>query len=294
MVQPLLARLVGLAELKLEVAGGSGSGGVAGVPARGGRGGPARGAARARGRAAASGGRGGARRRRPDEPARARSRRGAVARAVRGRPRARRSTSCRWAGWSSRRCGPAPCRWLLLLVGGRDHAGHRVPGHQRRRSCCSPPLFAGVTFVWSRINQGANFRAAISPDGIRLRHGLTETRAQTVPPGRVQAIRLTAGPAVARPGLVARRDQRRRLRPGRPAAAGHRAAPGRHARRGDDRALARPARPGRRRPGGARSTARPDGAGRRRRVHRRAPQRRAGWTPSAGGGTASGSPSGRW
>ena len=56
------------------------------------------------------------------------------------------------------------------------------------------PLFAGVTFVWSRINQGANFRAAISPDGIRLRHGLTESRAQTVPPGRVQAIRLRQGP----------------------------------------------------------------------------------------------------
>lgn len=56
------------------------------------------------------------------------------------------------------------------------------------------PLFGGVTFVWSRINQGANFRAAISPDGIRLRHGLTEARAQTVPPGRVQAIRLRQGP----------------------------------------------------------------------------------------------------
>nr|WP_246280967.1 PH domain-containing protein [Cellulomonas humilata] len=56
------------------------------------------------------------------------------------------------------------------------------------------PLFGAVTFVWSRINQGANFRAAISPDGIRLRHGLTESRAQTVPPGRVQAIRLRQGP----------------------------------------------------------------------------------------------------
>ncbi|WP_249667424.1 PH domain-containing protein [Cellulomonas fengjieae] len=56
------------------------------------------------------------------------------------------------------------------------------------------PLFGLVTFLWSRINQGANFRAAISPDGIRLRHGLTEARAQTVPPGRVQAIRLRQGP----------------------------------------------------------------------------------------------------
>jgi putative membrane protein len=57
-----------------------------------------------------------------------------------------------------------------------------------------PALFGGAAFVWNRVNQGANFRAAISPDGIRLRHGLTENRAQTVPPGRVQAIRLSQTP----------------------------------------------------------------------------------------------------
>ncbi len=53
-----------------------------------------------------------------------------------------------------------------------------------------PGLLAVVSYLWGRINRGANFRAAISPDGIRLRHGLTETRAQTVPPGRVQAVRI--------------------------------------------------------------------------------------------------------
>lgn len=36
-----------------------------------------------------------------------------------------------------------------------------------------------------------NFTGATSPDGIRLRRGLLETRSQTIPPGRVQAIRLT-------------------------------------------------------------------------------------------------------
>jgi len=56
-----------------------------------------------------------------------------------------------------------------------------------------PALLGSVGFMWTRINQGAGFRAAISPDGIRLRHGLTESRAQTVPPGRVQAIRLSQG-----------------------------------------------------------------------------------------------------
>ncbi|MEV7973530.1 PH domain-containing protein [Cellulomonas sp. NPDC089187] len=53
-----------------------------------------------------------------------------------------------------------------------------------------PAMFAVVSYLWGRLNRGANFRAAISPDGIRLRHGLTETRAQTVPPGRVQAVRI--------------------------------------------------------------------------------------------------------
>ncbi|MDM7830440.1 PH domain-containing protein [Cellulomonas edaphi] len=57
-----------------------------------------------------------------------------------------------------------------------------------------PGLFASAGFIWTRINQGASFRAALSPDGIRLRHGLTESRAQTVPPGRVQAIRLSQSP----------------------------------------------------------------------------------------------------
>jgi putative membrane protein len=53
-----------------------------------------------------------------------------------------------------------------------------------------PLLAAGATYAWGRFTGEFAFRAAISPDGIRLRHGLTESRAQTVPPGRVQAIRL--------------------------------------------------------------------------------------------------------
>ncbi|CAM5788714.1 PH domain-containing protein [Cellulomonas persica] len=54
------------------------------------------------------------------------------------------------------------------------------------------PAFVGFGgALWGRVNAGASFRAALSPDGIRLRHGLTEQRAQTVPPGRVQAVQLT-------------------------------------------------------------------------------------------------------
>ena len=54
------------------------------------------------------------------------------------------------------------------------------------------PAVVGVaTFLFNRFAGEFGFRAAVSPDGIRLRHGLLETRAQTIPPGRVQAIELT-------------------------------------------------------------------------------------------------------
>ncbi len=48
-----------------------------------------------------------------------------------------------------------------------------------------------VTFVWRRFAGAFGFTVTVSPDGLRLRHGLLEHRAQTVPPGRVQAVRLT-------------------------------------------------------------------------------------------------------
>lgn len=41
-----------------------------------------------------------------------------------------------------------------------------------------------------RVLTEYGFTLAESPDGLRLRHGLLETRAQTVPPGRIQAVRL--------------------------------------------------------------------------------------------------------
>ncbi|GAA4349630.1 PH domain-containing protein [Angustibacter luteus] len=43
---------------------------------------------------------------------------------------------------------------------------------------------------WTRFSSTFGFRVATSPDGIRLHHGLLTTRAQTVPPGRVQAIQM--------------------------------------------------------------------------------------------------------
>lgn len=52
-----------------------------------------------------------------------------------------------------------------------------------------PAVFGMVTVFWVRFNTGFGFRAALSQDGIRLSHGALETRRQTVPPGRVQAVR---------------------------------------------------------------------------------------------------------
>lgn len=49
---------------------------------------------------------------------------------------------------------------------------------------------AGVSALWSRFAGEFNFTAAVSPDGIRTRAGLLETRSQTVPPRRVHAVRV--------------------------------------------------------------------------------------------------------
>jgi putative membrane protein len=54
------------------------------------------------------------------------------------------------------------------------------------------PIGVGlVTFIWRRFAGAFGFTVMVSPDGLRLRHGLLEHRAQTVPPGRVQAVRLS-------------------------------------------------------------------------------------------------------
>lgn len=48
-----------------------------------------------------------------------------------------------------------------------------------------------VAAYWNSFNKGYNFTAAISADGIRLRYGLLDTQAQTLPPGRIQALRVS-------------------------------------------------------------------------------------------------------
>ncbi|MCO5994388.1 PH domain-containing protein [Actinoallomurus rhizosphaericola] len=53
-----------------------------------------------------------------------------------------------------------------------------------------PVLLGLARGVVAPLVMHTNFTAALSPDGLRLRYGLMETRMQTVPPGRVQAVRV--------------------------------------------------------------------------------------------------------
>jgi putative membrane protein len=57
-----------------------------------------------------------------------------------------------------------------------------------------PAALGFVAAYWSSFSKGYNFTAAISPDGIRLRYGLLDTQAQTLPPGRIQALRVSQPP----------------------------------------------------------------------------------------------------
>src|SRR5205807_8143981 len=49
---------------------------------------------------------------------------------------------------------------------------------------------AAVTGLWRRFNGAYRLTVAEAPDGLRLRSGLVATTAETIRPGRVQAIRM--------------------------------------------------------------------------------------------------------
>jgi putative membrane protein len=53
-----------------------------------------------------------------------------------------------------------------------------------------PVYLAFVTLAGKRVLAEYGFTVAESPDGLRLRHGLLDTRSQTIPAGRVQTVRM--------------------------------------------------------------------------------------------------------
>ncbi len=66
-----------------------------------------------------------------------------------------------------------------------------VVGSAAPAAAVVPGLLGVAGVLWTGFSSGFGFRMAVSPDGLRLRRGLLEQRAQTVPPGRVQALRLS-------------------------------------------------------------------------------------------------------
>lgn len=81
---------------------------------------------------------------------------------------------------------------VLLLVG--FLVGVILTDTFRFAAGAIPAALGAATYVWSRFSGEFAFRIGISADGIRLRHGLIESKARTVPPGRVQAISMSQSP----------------------------------------------------------------------------------------------------
>lgn len=88
----------------------------------------------------------------------------------------------------------SPAVWLTLLAIVGVVVAVIITRQPSILASAFPAVIGGGSYVFQRFAGEFGFRAALSPDGIRLRRGLLETRAQTIPPGRVQAVSLTQGP----------------------------------------------------------------------------------------------------
>lgn len=76
--------------------------------------------------------------------------------------------------------------WVAAVIGSAT-----VTGRAELVAVVLPLVFAVVGPVVAWVTTNFDFTLAESPDGLRVRRGLLETRAQTVPPGRVHAVRLS-------------------------------------------------------------------------------------------------------
>ncbi len=94
--------------------------------------------------------------------------------------------------WSTVFSGPFVTGVVLILVIGalllvapvsRDAAGLAW-------SALLPGVIGIGTALWHQLGRNFGFVLAESPDGYRIRKGLLDTRAQTVPPGRIQGVAL--------------------------------------------------------------------------------------------------------
>lgn len=78
---------------------------------------------------------------------------------------------------------------VLLLLG--LATATIIGGRPQALFLALPALLTSVPLFGRQFVANYGFSLAESPDGLRIRRGLLETRAQTVPPGRIQAVRLT-------------------------------------------------------------------------------------------------------
>ena len=88
----------------------------------------------------------------------------------------------------------SPGVWILLAAIAGVVVAVVATGEPTILASSLPMVLGGGSWLFQRFAGEFGFRAALSPDGVRLRRGLLETRAQTIPPGRVQAVSLIQGP----------------------------------------------------------------------------------------------------
>jgi putative membrane protein len=85
----------------------------------------------------------------------------------------------------------SPMVTFLVLVAGFGTAALLSPKAAIAILSSSGAIAIGmVTFFWRRLNGGYHLTVAEAHDGLRLRSGLLDTTAETIPSGRVQAVRM--------------------------------------------------------------------------------------------------------
>jgi putative membrane protein len=80
--------------------------------------------------------------------------------------------------------------WLVVISAGTGVGIWFAGGNVAAASPALPALLGLFGVVWRQLNRGFAFEVAAAADGVRMRHGLLEQTYQTLPPGRVQAVRL--------------------------------------------------------------------------------------------------------
>nr|WP_231713408.1 PH domain-containing protein [Arthrobacter sp. zg-Y769] len=89
---------------------------------------------------------------------------------------------------------------LLVLAVAGVIALTALTGEAASIAAMVPIIFGFGSAYWNLFSSGFNFRASVSREGIRLRSGLLDTRASTVPPGRIQALAVRQPPLWRIPG----------------------------------------------------------------------------------------------